>query len=64
VLVSHTEALAAALRARGDAVDVQLIAKRRHADTVVALARPGGFRIPELLEEVSAFAAGVPARGP
>lgn len=62
VYVAHTEALARALRDKADAVEVRIVPKRTHADTVVALSRPGGFRIPGLLRQVSEFAAGLPAR--
>jgi predicted esterase len=59
---AHTEALANALRAQGVTVEVRLVPKRGHADTVAALSRPLGFRIHGLLEQVSAFAAHLPAR--
>jgi acetyl esterase/lipase len=62
VYTSHSESLAAALRGKGDAVDLRLVPGRRHVDTVIALSRPGAFRVPDLLEQISAFAARVPAR--
>jgi acetyl esterase/lipase len=62
VYVSHTEKLAAALREKGDTVEVRIVKKRTHADTVVALSRPGALRIPGLLQQVSEFASGLPAR--
>jgi acetyl esterase/lipase len=62
VYASHTEKLAAALREKGDMVEVRIEKKRTHADTVVALSRPGAFRIPGLLKQVSEFAASVPVR--
>jgi acetyl esterase/lipase len=64
VYLSHTEKMAQALRDKGDAVQVRIVPKRTHADTVVALSRPGGFRIPGLLQQVSEFAGSVPARQP
>jgi acetyl esterase/lipase len=62
VYPSHATRLAEALRARGVAVEVRIAPGRRHVDTVIALSRPGAFRIPHLLDEVSAFARRVPAR--
>jgi acetyl esterase/lipase len=62
VYPAHSEKLAAALRAKGVAVEVLIVPKRGHADTVAALSRPGGYRIPDLLEQVSGFIARVPAR--
>jgi acetyl esterase/lipase len=62
VYISHTEKLAQALRDKGDAVEVRIVPKRAHADTVVALSRPGAFRIPGLLKQVSDFANGLPSR--
>jgi acetyl esterase/lipase len=62
VYLSHTEKLAQALRDKGDAVEVRIVPKRTHADTVVALSRPGGFRVPGLLKQISEFASSVPAR--
>jgi acetyl esterase/lipase len=62
VYTSHTESLAAALTARGDQVEVRLVPDRRHVDTVIALSRPAAFRVPDLLQQISAFAARVPAR--
>lgn len=56
VYVSHSEALAQALRAQGVSVDLRLIPRRRHVDTVLALSRPGAFRIPGLLDAISEFA--------
>lgn len=60
--IFHTRKLADALREQGVAVELHLIPGRRHADTVVALSRPGAFRIPDLLEQVSDFAARLSAR--
>jgi acetyl esterase/lipase len=62
VYPAHTEKLAAALRDKGVAVEVRIVPGRGHADTVAALSRPGGYRIPDLLEQVSAFIARVGAR--
>lgn len=62
VFPAHTEALANALRAQGVAVEVRLVPKRGHADTVAALSRPLGYRIPDLLAQISEFAARLPAR--
>jgi acetyl esterase/lipase len=56
VYVSHTQALAQALRAQGVSVDLRIIPKRRHVDTVLALSRPGAFRIPGLADAISDFA--------
>jgi acetyl esterase/lipase len=51
----HSERMAAALRAQGIAVDLQTVPDRRHVDTVLALSRPGHFRIPELQARIGAF---------
>lgn len=59
VYPSHTQRLATALRERGVQVELRLVAGRGHVDTVVALSRPGAFRIPDLVEEVSEFASRV-----
>jgi acetyl esterase/lipase len=64
VYPSHTLKLADALRAQGVEAEVRIVQKRRHVDTVIALSRPGAFRIPELLDEISAFALQVSARTP
>jgi acetyl esterase/lipase len=56
VYVSHSQALAQAMRAQGASVDLRIIPKRRHVDTVLALSRPGAFRIPGLAEAISDFA--------
>lgn len=64
VHASHTESLAAALRDQGGEVTVRLVPDRKHVDTVIALSRPAAFRIPGLPGEISAFAAGLPARLP
>jgi hypothetical protein len=50
--------LAAALRARGDAVTLKLYPKLRHADTVAAMSLPARGRAPTL-PDVAAFIAGV-----
>lgn len=60
VYVSHSEALAQALRAQGVRVDLRIISKRRHVDTVLALSRPGAFRIPGLADAISDFAHALP----
>jgi acetyl esterase/lipase len=57
VRVSHTEKMFAALQAAQVTVERRLIPDRKHVDTVAALSRPGGFRIPDLLQQVSDFAA-------
>ncbi len=62
VHASHTLGLAAALREKGVAVELNLVPGRKHADTVLALSRPGKFRIPGLLAQVSDFAARLPTR--
>jgi acetyl esterase/lipase len=58
----HTRKLAAALREKGVAVELHLVPGRKHVDTVAALSRPGAFRIPGLLDQISEFAARLPAR--
>jgi acetyl esterase/lipase len=56
VYPSHSEALARAMRARGASVDLRIIPQRRHVDTVLALSRPGAFRIPGLADAICDFA--------
>ncbi|MEO6186077.1 MAG: alpha/beta hydrolase [Steroidobacteraceae bacterium] len=56
VYVSHSEKLAQALRAQGVSVELRIIPGRRHVDTVLALSRPGAFRIPGLADRISEFA--------
>ena len=58
VLPKNSVNLAAALRARGDAVTLKLYPKLRHADTVAALSLPARGRAPTL-PDVAAFIAGV-----
>jgi acetyl esterase/lipase len=58
VLPKNSVNLAAALRARGDAVTLKLYPKLRHADTVAAMSLPARGRAPTL-PDVAAFIAGV-----
>ena len=55
VVAEHSRRLADALKAQGVPVQLQVYPGRRHVDTVLALSRPAGFRIPGLVEEISAF---------
>jgi acetyl esterase/lipase len=55
VYPSHAARFSAALRARGVPVELRLVPRRRHADTVIALSRPAAFRVPGLLAQVSDF---------
>ncbi len=55
VYASHSTRLADALRAQGVAVTLRIYPKRGHIDTLLALSRIGGFRIPGLADEIGAF---------
>ena len=55
VYSSHAARLSAALRAKGVPVELRLVPRRRHVDTVIALSRPAAFRVPGLLAQVSDF---------
>jgi acetyl esterase/lipase len=55
VLPQHSTRMAAALRLQGVAVELDSHPDRRHVDTVLALSRPGRFRIRELADRISAF---------
>jgi len=47
--------LAAALCSQRDAVALRIEPGRGHIDTLIALSRPGGFRVPGLLDQVVRF---------
>jgi acetyl esterase/lipase len=64
VVVEHSRRLAEALREQGVPVQLLIYPGRRHIDTVAALSRPVGFRIPGLVEQISAFVAAQKRRSP
>ena len=55
VLPAHSTKMAGALRAQGVGVELLSLPERRHVDTVLALSRPGRFRVPELQGRIAAF---------
>ena len=63
VWVSNTEDLAAALRARGVAVQTRIYPDRGHVDVLAALSLPGRRRAP-VLADIAAFLSTLERNGP
>jgi acetyl esterase/lipase len=55
VLPLHSERMYEALRSQRAIVELVSYPDRKHVDTVLALSRPGQFRIPELQDRIATF---------